>query len=89
MEEIKAEVKDLDTKEVALSDLEKQAIIKYEKEGKPYRKTTINTATQIKCVKCGSPYSLMKAVDNEGNKLYFCKNCVMQRARELRRQGKI
>ena len=86
MEEIKAEVKDLDTKEVALSDLEKQAIIKYEKEGKPYRKTIINTATQIKCAKCGSPYSLMKAVDNE---LYFCKNCVMQRARELRRQGKI
>ena len=47
MEEIKAEVKDLDTKEVALSDLEKQAIIKYEKEGKPYRKTTINTITGL------------------------------------------
>lgn len=84
------EVKNFNAKEIALSDLEEQAIIKYEeKSGKPYRKAVVNTAQQIKCMKCGAPYTLMKAVDSDGNKLYFCKKCVMERARELKRQGKI
>lgn len=66
-----------------ISELEEKAIIKYEKNTKPYRKSYKNEGRQIKCQKCGSPYSLIKHVDDNGKEFWFCKKCIMERAREI------
>ena len=66
---------------------EQEAIIKYEKSAKPYRPIYRDTGSTIKCEKCGSTRSLTKTV--VGNETYwFCKDCIMQRARELKNNRK-
>lgn len=73
--------------EMDIRELENEAIIKYEKETKPYRKKYESNVIQIKCQKCGSTRNLTKTV--VGNKTYwFCKDCIMQRARELKNNRK-
>ena len=79
MEDLNREITDKKT----ISELEESAIIKYEKHNKPYRNTYRNEGRQIKCQKCGSPYSLMKHVDSMGKEFWFCKNCIMERAKEI------
>lgn len=73
--------------EIDIRELENEAIIKYEKETKPYRKKYESNAIQIKCQKCGSTHNLMKHVDDKTKtEFWFCKNCVMERAREIARK---
>lgn len=62
---------------------EQEAIIKYEKGAKPYRPVYRDTSSTIKCEKCGSVRNLSKAVV-DGEIYWFCKDCIMQRARELK-----
>lgn len=74
-----------------IAELEETAIIKYEKDAKPYRPAKYRPIPrQIKCQKCGSVYNLMKAEDKKtGNVFYFCKSCVMKRAVELAKERNI
>lgn len=68
-----------------ISDLESQAIMKYEKNAKHYRPLKYRPIPrQIKCQKCGSVYNLIKHKDENGNEYWFCKQCIIQRAKELK-----
>lgn len=61
-------------REEELRKLEAESKIKYEK----YKPQMI-----ITCQKCGSTKSLMK-VKHNGEDFWFCRNCVMKRAKELK-----
>lgn len=67
-----------------ISDLESKAILKYERDAKPYRAMYTPIPRQIKCQKCGAVYNLIKHKDENGNEYWFCKDCIIQRARELK-----
>lgn len=74
-----------------IKGIEEQAVIKYEKGAKPYRAPKYKpTVQQIKCEKCGSSYNLMKYTDkNTGRDFWFCKACVVERAKEIQREKKV
>lgn len=67
-------------------ELEQNAITKYEKGDRHYRVKYRPTATRIKCIKCGSVNNLSKYTDKNGTEFWFCKECIMQRARELSKE---
>lgn len=75
--------KDIDTEN--LTKYEENAIIKYEKGAKPYRpKRYKRMGTFVVCQKCGSPYNLTKTTVN-GVDYWFCKSCIMQRAKQIQK----
>lgn len=63
-------------------ELENEAILKYEKNAKPYRKTFIPKVVELRCQKCGSPYTLTKHIV-DGKEYWFCKACLYERMREI------
>lgn len=65
--------------------LEENAIIKYEKGVKPYRKKYTKTFKQVQCQNCGSVYNLTKTVYN-GEEYWFCKDCIAKRAMEIKQK---
>lgn len=70
-----------------LQNLEEKAIIKYEKKAKPYRGLKYKRfGKQIVCQKCGSSYNLTKTVV-DGIDYWFCKNCIIERANQIRQRG--
>ena len=74
-----------------IEQMENEAVIKYEKNSKPYRQKFKSVGVQIKCQQCGSSFNLMKHVDTKtGKEFWFCKTCVMERARQItkEREGK-
>ena len=75
-------------KEIAekVRELEEKGLIikKYEKGQKPYREPKyVPVGKKITCQKCGSTHNLMKHVDATGEEFWFCKQCVIERAREI------
>lgn len=80
MEEINKGIQDKEQ----LQECEEKAILKYEKNSKPYRQNKYRpTIKTIKCQKCGATHTLTK-VEHEGNTYWFCKDCIIQRAIELK-----
>lgn len=74
--------KQLDKEQIA--DFESKAIFKYEKSAKPYRPAKyIPIPRQVRCQKCGAVHNLTKHKDENGNEYWFCKKCIMDRAREI------
>lgn len=67
---------------------EKNAIIKYEKGSKSYRPKFRENIRPVVCQKCGSPYNLIKT-NIDGEDYWFCKPCIMQRAKQIKNQKEV
>lgn len=65
-----------------LKNLEENNIVqKYEKGQKSYRPAKYRPRIKVvECAKCGNSFGTMIECDD----LYFCQNCVMQRAMEVK-----